>query len=79
MWPIGWSADGEWIYGLDSAARSFARLSLRTGGIEQIGRFPEGRRVHSCALTPDLRVIVCSLVDETFDAWLMSDFDPDMR
>ena len=78
MWPIGWSTDGGWIYVLDFGSRTFARLSAETSAIEPIGQFPEGRRIHTCDLTPDPGSIICSLSDETFDAWIMSDFDPNV-
>ena len=77
--PIGWSADGEWIYAIPPAGGALVRVSQRTGGTETIGQFPVGLDVSTCDLTPDRDAIVCSLVDQKSDAWVMENFDPDIR
>jgi hypothetical protein len=76
MRPIGWSADGEWIYALAFESQTLVRVSAQTQARERIGPFPEGRQIGICDLTPDPRLIICSLSNETFDAWIMADFDP---
>jgi DNA-binding winged helix-turn-helix (wHTH) protein/Tol biopolymer transport system component len=76
VWPIGWSADGEHIIAV-SGADGIVRVSARTGAAEPVGRFGDGR-ITSCDLTPGGDAVICSLVDQRTDAWLMSDFDPDV-
>ena len=76
--PIGWSADGEWIYAIQDAVRALVRVSSRTGAPKTIGQFPVGPRIHTCDLTPARDTIVCSLTEEQTDAWVMENFDPDI-
>jgi Tol biopolymer transport system component len=77
--PIGWSVDGEWIYAIQPAGRAIVRVSPRTGGTETIGQFPVGLQITTCDLTPNRDAIVCSLNDLKSDAWVMENFDPDIR
>jgi Tol biopolymer transport system component len=75
--PDGWSADGEWIYA-HTLGRTIVRVSVRTGKLERVGEFPLGR-IEGCSLTPDRKAVICSLVENKADAWLMQDFDPEIR
>ncbi len=86
--PIGWSQDGEWIYALQAvqpfkapnSTSALVRVSLRTSRVEPIGSFPSGYlKRGSCSLTPDRQAIICALAEETSDAWIIDDFDPDMH
>ena len=80
MAPIGWSADGEWIYATPPAGRAVFRVSVRTGKTERIGQFPVGTLENNfCDLTPDRSAIICSLTEQKSDAWIMENFDPDVR
>jgi Tol biopolymer transport system component len=76
--PVGWSADGEWIYAINRALRdsTLVRVSSRTGMTEPLGQIPAGLQIHGCDLTPDRAVMVCSLIEEKSDAWVMENFDP---
>ena len=77
--PIGWSPDSEWIYSISDDGLAFVRLSLRTRKIEAIGQFPAGLQPSTCDLTPNRETIVCSLIEQKSDAWVMTDFDPSIR
>jgi Tol biopolymer transport system component len=77
--PIGWSADGEWIYAIQPVGRALVRVSQRTEETQTIGQFPVGLDILSCDLTPDRDAIVCSLNARKSDAWVMENFDPDIR
>jgi Tol biopolymer transport system component len=77
--PIGWSADGEWIYAIQPVGWALVRVSSRTDRTETIGQFPVGLTVNTCDLTPDRDVIVCSLNEGKSDAWVMENFDPNIR
>ena len=76
MESVGWSADGEWIYAINRAASALVRVSSRTGGTEPLGQIPVGLRIGTCDLTPDRHVMVCNLVEEKSDAWVIENFDP---
>jgi Tol biopolymer transport system component/tRNA A-37 threonylcarbamoyl transferase component Bud32 len=77
--PIGWSANGEWIYAIQPGDGQVVRVSARTGETRTTGQFPAGLRVNSCDLTPDRDAIVCSLVEPKSDAWIVEHFDPEIR
>jgi Tol biopolymer transport system component len=81
--PIGWSADGQWIYAAPRSGRALVRVSPRTGTSEPVGAFPLGSLGQpgqgGCALAPDRTSIICSLIEQTSDAWLVLDFDPELR
>ena len=86
--PIGWSEDGEWIYALQAvgpfnaqnSTGALVRVSQRTSRVERIGSFPRGYlRRGSCSLTPDRQAIICALTEESSDAWIIDDFDPEMH
>jgi tRNA A-37 threonylcarbamoyl transferase component Bud32/WD40 repeat protein len=86
--PIGWSQDGEWIYALQAvqpfkaqnSTSALVRVSPRTSRVELISSFPRGYlKRGSCSLTPDRQAIICALAEETSDAWIIDDFDPDMH
>ena len=81
--PMGWSADGQWIYAAPMSGRAPVRVSPRTGTIETVGSFPLGNFGQpgqgGCALAPDRRSMICSLIEQTSDAWLVLDFDPEVR
>lgn len=79
VWPIGWSADGEWIYAIQPVGWALVRVSPRTDRTETIGQFPVGLNVNTCDLTPDRDAIVCSLMERKSDAWVMDNFDPEIR
>ena len=64
---------------LSRVAGALVRVSSRTGGTEPIGQIPVGLRINTCDLTPDRDVMVCSLIKEKSDAWVMENFDPDVQ
>jgi Tol biopolymer transport system component len=74
--PIGWSANGEWIYAIELGGWGLVRVSSRTGETEPIGQIPVGLQINACDLTPDRDVMFCSLFEEKSDAWVMENFDP---
>jgi WD40 repeat protein len=77
--PIGWSADGEWIYAIQPDGRALVRVSLRTEDTETLGQVPAGLDVLSCDLTAGRDAVVCSLIERRADAWVLAGFDPDIR
>jgi hypothetical protein len=80
MCPFGWSADGEWIYASRCSGRDVFRVSTRTGKTEPVGQFPIGTlELGSCDLLPDRSAIICSLAEQQADAWIMENFDDEIR
>jgi Tol biopolymer transport system component len=80
LMPIGWSADGDWIYATPFAGPAIVRVSTRTGKTERVGQFPVGTLENNrCDLTPERSAIICSLTEQKSDVWMMENFDPEVR
>ena len=80
LWPVGWSANSDWIYAYQASTRAIVRVSPRTSTVEPVGSFPQGSLGYSaCSLTPDRQSIVCSLTEKIADAWIVDHFDPDVQ
>ncbi len=78
--PIGWSPDSEWIYASALTGRSVVRVSTRTGKTEPVGEFPVGTlQDNFCDLAPEGAAIICGLTEQKADAWIMENFDNDIR
>jgi serine/threonine protein kinase/Tol biopolymer transport system component len=77
--PFGWSADGEWIYAVSYPGPAIVRVSSKTGAQQRIEHFPVPLQANVCDVTPKRDAIVCGIVDEKSDAWMMQDFDRDVR
>jgi Tol biopolymer transport system component len=71
--PVGWSADGRWIYAYGS--RDLVRVDAHTGSVRPVAHFSAGG-VDGCDLASDERTVVCALAEEKSDAWLVDHFDP---
>ena len=80
MYPIAWSLDGEWIYASPVSGRAVVRVSRQTGKTHRVGQFPVGTlRDSFCDIAPDRSAIICSLMEQKADAWIMENFDPEVR
>jgi serine/threonine protein kinase/Tol biopolymer transport system component len=80
LWPVGWSADGDWIYAYEPSTTAVFRVSPRTAKIEAIGNFPQGTLGESeCSLTADRQSIICAVSEKYADAWILDHFDPDVQ
>jgi hypothetical protein len=53
-------------------------VSATSGKAERVGAFPDRAGPAGCDLAARTSSIVCSLVFETSDAWVMQNFDPDL-
>jgi serine/threonine protein kinase len=78
LWPVGWSADGQWIYAHKHGDGVMLRVSPISGKAERVGAFPGMTQEGGCDLTPDRHAIVCSLLERHSDAWLVERFDPEV-
>ena len=76
LWPIAWSADGDWIYAHDEKREVF-RVSAASGKSEVVARFPTGSLEFGCDITPDRKTLICAVQEQQSDAWLAEHFDPD--
>ena len=81
MTPFGWSADGEWIYAISYPypGPAIVRVSSKSSARQRIEHLPVPLHANVCDLTPKRDAIVCSIVEEKSDAWMMQDFDRDAR
>jgi Tol biopolymer transport system component len=73
--PAGWSPDGEWIYAYMINRRDLFKVSSRSGRVERLAGFPSGSIDAGCAVRRDGAAVICSLVENRADAWIVEDFD----
>ena len=76
LWPVGWSADGQWIYAHRHGDGAMLRVLADSGKSEPAGTFPGVTLEGGCDLTPDRRTMICALLERNADAWLVEHFDP---
>jgi len=74
--PIAWSPNGLHIYALRFGQPEVLRVSVSTGAVETIGRFPGSLAFERCSMTRSGSAIVCSVSENKSDAWVVDDFDP---
>ena len=55
------------------------RVSFQTGKIEPVAQFPVETVGSSCDLFPDRSAVICSLLEQKSDAWIVENFDPEIR
>jgi len=75
LFPIAWTPDGLFIYAHRAEPPEVVRVSVATGAVQSVGRFPMGA-IDRCSMTPDRAAIVCSLLAGDSDAWVVDHFDP---
>jgi len=75
LFPIAWTPDGLFIYAHRAEPPEVVRVSVATGAVQSVGRFPLGA-IDQCSMTPDRAAIVCSLWAGDRDAWVVDHFDP---
>ena len=83
--PLGWTPDGEWIWGM--------RYDVTAGGLKEVFKIPAegGESVHwielpfdkvdsdRVSMTPDGRTFIYSKAERHADAWIIENFDPDVE
>jgi hypothetical protein len=72
-------ATGIYAISYSYAGPGIVRVSSKTGAQQRIEHFPFPLQATGCDLTPKRDAIVCSIADEKSEAWMMQDFDPDVR
>ena len=81
-WPIGWSADGEWLFAWNYSERPVRIRKIRLDGsesrifvtlpFEQVGS-------GGITMTADGNRIICSVEEAISDVWLLENFDPKVK
>jgi Tol biopolymer transport system component len=74
--PVGWSADGAWVYALDPETRTLLRIPTRGGDAEVYMDIPF-ERVGDVDITPDGTRIAVAVPVTQADIWLIENFDPE--
>jgi Tol biopolymer transport system component len=81
VWPLGWSADGEWVYALDRWTKPYRVIRiLATGGeAETVFEWPFEGKNGTCVMGSNESQWVCTVGESSSDIWLVENFDPDMN
>jgi len=84
--PIGWSADGSWIYATERMARmlKILKVSIKGNQTQTVLTMPfpleKGFPVYSrVSMTPDGKRFVFSVEKRHSDVWMVENFDPEMK
>ena len=87
--PIGWSADGAWIYAVEGKRAAYRGLSTYlgetltqvkvmkisdTGSVARVVPLPF-EEVGGIALRPDGRGVICAVYSSRSDVWVVENFD----
>lgn len=71
--PIGWSRDGQWIYGQPADGSVVVKIRVSDGKEESVISHPY---ISLCpSMTFELKRFACTVVDVTSDAWVVENFD----
>ena len=77
--PIGWSADGQWIYVQHESQRQgvmeLLRISAASGTSEPWVTLPFAQSSDCTSMTSDGQRFVCAVSEGDSDAWLVEGFD----
>jgi Tol biopolymer transport system component len=76
--PVGWSADGAWIYALESEQRRIVAIPAQRGAAEILAELPF-ERISAVDVAPDGQRIVCAVPETQADLWLVENFDLEAR
>ena len=75
--PVGWSADGAWVYALKPGTRDLLRIPSRGGAAETHVEIPF-ERVGEIDITPNSGQIAVAVPVTQADIWLIKNFDPEL-
>jgi Tol biopolymer transport system component/DNA-binding winged helix-turn-helix (wHTH) protein len=91
LMPIGWSADGAWIYVVEGSAggargatsfvsgtltdATILRVASKGGAAETVSAIPFAE-IGGVSMTPDGRRFVFPVFSSRSDIWIVDDFDP---
>ena len=81
LYPIEWSADGKWIYYWNPGKKPAEIMMVPAHGGNQTTHavLPfENVALSYISMTPDGKTIVCTVVENQSDVWLMENFDPEV-
>ncbi len=76
--PLGWSADGAWVYALKRATGNVMRIPTGGGKVESLLDIPF-ERVGDIDISPDGTQIVAAVPVTQADIWLIENFDPHLN
>jgi Tol biopolymer transport system component len=78
--PIEWSSDGNWVYAWDWYAQSpeILMINASNGKAEKFVTLPFAN-VGYISMHQNGKKIVCSVPETQSDAWLMENFDPEVK
>jgi hypothetical protein len=80
--PIGWSADGKYVYAFDSAGgRKVSMVRADGAEVKPLGELfvNANSSIESAAITPDGQRIVYSANQVRSDVWIVENFDGGVR
>jgi hypothetical protein len=74
--PVGWSADGESVYVLNSETRAIFLIPARGGMATEVGVVPLESTDCTLRDQDDVLSLACVVPQRTSDVWAVENFDP---
>ena len=77
--PVGWSADGAWVYAHDGD--KYVKIPTSgSGEAETVFEWPfEDKSEHDCRPAAGGTKWICHVGESNSDIWLVENFDPDVN
>ncbi|MFQ5630470.1 MAG: tetratricopeptide repeat protein, partial [bacterium] len=76
--PIGWSADGRWIYAWNFFKKPIEIMMIpAAGGQARVIATLPFDEIEGLSMTPDGKQLVCAAAQHRSDVWVMEHFDPE--
>ena len=78
---VGWTPNGRGLFALDTAGgrQTLVVLPVAGGPARTVAALPPGLLFNQLAMFPDGRGFVSDVEVPVADAWLIENFDPDVR
>ncbi len=80
IFPIGWSSNGNWVYSLNDAEKpsEILMIPVSSGEAKTFLTLPF-EKIGAISMSPDGKKIICTISETQSDAWLMENFDPEVK
>jgi Tol biopolymer transport system component len=77
--PVGWSADGRSVYVEDGTSGDILRVSATGGAATTVAKQPFDNADCAAIERRSSLALVCWVEESIADAWMIENFDPDLR
>jgi hypothetical protein len=78
--PIGWSADGRWVYARANGSREVVKVEVGSAKVDTVVAVPfDAMTISMDCMDFDGKQLVVNVADRLVDIWLLENFDRAVR